>query len=41
MIGVEIEKWNYNKGPTLTLFKSDKNNIFGGYSSKSWTSRDG
>lgn len=30
-----------NKGPTLTLFKSDKNNIFGGYTSKSWTSRDG
>ena len=30
-----------NKGPTLTLFKSDKNNIFGGYTSKSWTSRNG
>ena len=30
-----------NKGPTLALFKSDKNNIFGGYTSKSWTSRNG
>ena len=27
-----------NKGPTITLFKNDKGNIFGGYASISWTS---
>ena len=27
-----------NKGPTICLFKNDKGNIFGGYSSISWTS---
>ena len=27
-----------NQGPTLCLFKNEKNNIFGGYSSISWTS---
>ena len=26
-----------NKGPTICLFKNDKNNIFGGFSSISWT----
>lgn len=25
-----------NKGPTLTLIENNKNNIFGGYASKSW-----
>ena len=28
-----------NKGPTLCLCKNDKGNIFGGYTSVSWTSR--
>jgi len=28
-----------NKGPTITLFKNDKGNIFGGYSSISWASK--
>ena len=27
-----------NQGPTISLLKNDKNNIFGGYSSISWTS---
>ena len=27
-----------NKGPTITLIKNDKGNIFGGYASISWTS---
>ena len=27
-----------NKGPTITLIKNDKGNIFGGYTSISWTS---
>ena len=31
-----------NKGPTLTIIESDHGNIFGGYTSKSWTStKDG
>ena len=29
-----------NQGPTICLFKNDKGNIFGGYSSISWTSED-
>ena len=29
-----------NKGPTLTIIKSDHGNIYGGYTSKSWTSND-
>ena len=29
-----------NQGPTITLFETDKNNIFGGYTSKSWTSQN-
>ena len=28
-----------NKGPTITLFKNGKGNIFGGYSSISWASK--
>jgi len=27
-----------NQGPTITLFKNDKGNIFGGYASTDWTS---
>ena len=27
-----------NKGPTITLYKNNNNNIFGGYASISWTS---
>jgi len=27
-----------NKGPTLCLYQNDKNNIFGGFASISWTS---
>ena len=30
-----------NQGPTITLYETDKDNIFGGYTSKSWTSRNG
>ncbi len=30
-----------NQGPTLCLYKNNKNNIFGGYSSISWTSAKG
>jgi len=30
-----------NKGPTICLYKNDKNYIFGGYASISWTSKDG
>ena len=30
-----------NQGPTITLCKNDKDNIFGGYSSISWTSENG
>ena len=30
-----------NKGPTVTLFKNEKGNIFGGYASISWTSNGG
>ena len=29
---------NNNKGPTLTIIKSNDENVFGGYSSKSWIS---
>ena len=29
-----------NKGPTITLIKNEKGNIFGGFSSVSWTSLD-
>ena len=29
-----------NKGPTITLFETDKENIFGGYTSKDWTSNN-
>ena len=28
-----------NQGPTITLFKNDKGNVFGGYSSISWASK--
>jgi len=28
-----------NKGPTITLIKNEKGNIFGGFSSVSWTSQ--
>ena len=30
-----------NKGPTITLFKSDNNRKFGGYLSKNWESKGG
>ena len=30
-----------NKGPTITLFRNDKGNIFGGYSPISWTCKGG
>ena len=30
-----------NKGPTITLFKNEKGNIFGGYASISWTNNGG
>ena len=30
-----------NKGPTITLFKNEKGNIFGGYTSISWTNSGG
>jgi len=30
-----------NQGPTISLFKNDKGNIFGGYASTDWTSSDG
>ena len=29
-----------NKGPTISLFKNEKGNIFGGYASIDWTSAD-
>jgi len=29
-----------NQGPTVTLFETDKDNIFGGYTSKDWTSNN-
>ena len=29
-----------DQGPTITLFKNEKGNIFGGYSPISWTSQD-
>ena len=30
-----------NQGPTISLFKNDKGNIFGGYASIDWTGNDG
>ena len=30
-----------NQGPTICLFKNEKGNIFGGYTSLSWTSKEG
>lgn len=30
-----------NKGPTVTLVRTEKNNVFGGYASQSWTSDNG
>jgi hypothetical protein len=30
-----------NKGPTLTVVQADNGRIFGGYTSQSWTKKDG
>ena len=42
--GTQPEKFHNlcdNKGPTITLFKNEKGNIFGGYASISWKSNGG
>ena len=38
MTGESFHNKCNNKGPTICLFKNDKDNIFGGYASTSWTS---
>ena len=37
----EFHNFCDNKGPTISLFKNEKGNIFGGYTSISWSSKLG
>ena len=42
--GTRTEQFHHfcdNQGPTVTLFKNEKNNIFGGYASISWENNGG
>ena len=40
-VSVKVDKQTYDKGATITLFRNDKGDIFGGYLPISWKNNVG